>query len=244
MSTPTIRLAEFAGYLETPGIYTLKGRVYYTSGTGTYYPSNGTRALLVEVVAGGGGGGSVVNAATQAGVGGGGGGGGGYNRKFITSVADSYDYQIGAGGLGGLAGPTANNGATGGSTTFSNTTVGINLIATGGVGGSGLTAAATDSYYNYHTGGTGSGGDTGGLIAGLKGGPRSRGTFSAYVGGLGGASVFGHGDGSQGGSNGDGVDGNRYGAGGGGAATDNITINDRYSGGNGFSGIIIITEYY
>jgi hypothetical protein len=217
--------------------YTLKGITYLTSGTGaTYDTPDYVRAIYVECVGGGGGGGGVDGQGAGTGVGGGGGAGGGYVAKLITSPSNSYTYTIGAGGTGGAAG--ANGGAVGGDTTFTDGT--ITLTATSGNGGNGLTASASNAYYNQSTGGDGTGGDVG--IGGQRGGARSRGNFAQYYGGYGGGSVFGQGGGGNAGTNSSGGNGTNYGGGGGGGANDGTTSN--YAGGNGFQGVIRITEYY
>jgi len=217
--------------------YTLKGITYLTSGTAATYttPAN-VRAIYVECVGGGGGGGGVDGQGSGTGGGAGGGAGGGYVAKLITSPSATYTYTIGAGGTGGAAG--ANGGTVGGDTTFTDGT--ITLTATSGNGGGGITASASNAYYNQATGGDGIGGDVG--IGGQRGGARSRGTFVQYYGGYGGGSFFGQGGGGNAGTNASGGNGTNYGCGGGGGANDATTSN--YAGGNGYQGVIRITEYY
>lgn len=229
----------FAGPVAASGTdaYLLKNITYLPPGTSLTYttPAN-VRAIYVECVGGGGGGGGVDGQGAGTGAGAAGGGGGGYVAKLITSPSASYTYTTGAGGTGGAAG--ANNGTTGGNTTFTDGT--LTLTADGGIGGTGHTAAASNAYYNQVAGGDGSGGDV--VIGGQNGGARSRGNFTQYYGGYGGGSIFGQGNGGYGGSNSAGSAGIRYGGGGGGAAADGISSN--YAGGAGFQGVIRITEYY
>jgi hypothetical protein len=217
--------------------YHLKGITYLTSGTSATYttPSN-VRAIYVECIGGGGGGGGVDGQGAGTGAGAGGGGGGGYVAKLITSPSASYTYTVGAGGTGGASG--ANNGANGSATTFTDGT--ITLTADGGNAGGGHTASASNAYYNQVAGGDGSGGDI--VVGGQKGGARSRGNFVQYYGGYGGGSFFGQGGGGNGGTNATGTAGTRYGCGGGGGGVDSTTTN--YAGGDGYQGVIRITEYY
>jgi hypothetical protein len=107
---------------------------------------------------GGGGGGGAVN--SQGGWGGGGGGSGGYVESYITSLAASYAYTVGAGGGGGTGGATTGGGGGSGiiiveenyavSVTSSNYTITYLMVAGGGSGG-----------------GYGGGGGAGGLLTGL-----------------------------------------------------------------------------
>ncbi len=219
--------------------YLLKGITYLTSGTGaTYTTPAGVRALYVEVVGGGGGGGGVDGVGAGSGAAGGGGGGGGCGAILITSPAASYTYTIGAGGTGGAAG--ANNGTNGGNSTFSDGT--LTVTGEGGVSGQGLTAASGYALYTERSGGEASGtGVT--VIAGLRGGARQRGAWAQVIGGYGGCSpLFGQGGGGEGGNVSNGFAGTTYGAGGGGAAVDGVSTN--YAGGDGYQGVIRITEYY
>jgi hypothetical protein len=229
----------------------LKNIVVYTSGSGTYNPSNGITSILVQGVGGGGGGGGSNFTGTGVGNGSaaGGGGAGGYFCIFIplASLAASYAYVIGAGGTSAAA----QAGGNGGNTTF--TTVQGTLVGGGGVG-------AVAGYTGVLSQGSTPGGIGGGFsnpyVApcgsyGISGGDGSPSVclgpsqvigFFSSIPGNGGSSVFGEGGVTQnlllapGGSNGKG-----YGSGGSGAIC--YTLNNNKAGGSGASGIIIIYEY-
>ncbi len=102
--------------------------VQILSGAGTYTPTPGTAAIIVEGWGGGGGGSGVANANVNEVNLGGGGGGGGYGFKRLTSGFAGLAYSVGAGGTGGAAGNNA--GQPGGATTFGS------YSAPGGLGGS------------------------------------------------------------------------------------------------------------
>jgi hypothetical protein len=194
----------------------------FFSGTGYYNANVMVRYVIVEIIAGGGGAGG------NSGVYGGGGGGSGGYQKFIFVPSGSYFYSIGAGGSGGIGvgAGTANDGVTGGDTTFGSTTV---FRGSRGKGASGSTTEAL--------GGTGGSGGTAGpnnvrLISGLSG--ESRPYFN-YVRGVGGNSPFGF---AKPGS--DTFSQSHYGCGG--SSGSGAISGD--SGGDGGSGFILITEYY
>ena len=70
------------GSWNAPAGLTLTGfQIFTTAGSGTYTPTAGTVAILVEITAGGGGGGGVAAAASSVAAAGGG-GSGSYQRKF------------------------------------------------------------------------------------------------------------------------------------------------------------------
>lgn len=126
-------------------------QVFSTSGSGTYTPTAGTKSILVKLWGAGGGGGqaSYSNCAgfNQSG---GGGGSGGYSEGFISSVAASYSYTVGAGGTGTYSGTGCPTGANaGGATTFGGV-----FTANGGGGGN----AGNSSTQVGGSGGTASGG--------------------------------------------------------------------------------------
>ena len=102
----------------------------FTSGIAQTYtkPANVT-SILVEVIGGGGGGGGAAVSFGSLGAGSGG-DAGGYARLYVASASSTYTYTVGAAGSGGSSG--ANNGASGGTTSF-----GRSLQATGGGGGFG-----------------------------------------------------------------------------------------------------------
>ena len=81
-------------------------------GCGSGQPNGGGTNAVANSGAGGGGGGSTAAGNTY---GGGGGGAGGYIKAFISSLAASYSYAVGAGSAGGSAGPQGYTGGAGGS---------------------------------------------------------------------------------------------------------------------------------
>lgn len=187
----------------------------------------GLKYIVVEMVGGGGGG---AGGGISKGQIGGGGGAGGYTRKIIpASVLNSTENIVV--GIGGTGGPI--NGGAGTNGSFSS--FGTFCSATGGNGAqSSVYANAPGGTGGIGTGGdiniTGSGGAGGGII----------GSGIAIAGGLGGSSFFGGGAaGSAIDSNG--WDGSNYGGGGSGGSYTNTT---RRYGGNGASGVVIITEQY
>lgn len=95
--------------------------------SGTYTPSTGMVAAIIECQAPGGGGGGASNPGT-----GGCGGGGGWSRKLVsaTDVGSSQTVTVGAVGAAGASGN--HDGGTGG-----DTSVGALCVAHGGVGGGG-----------------------------------------------------------------------------------------------------------
>lgn len=106
--------------------------------SGTYTPTSGTRAILVECVGGGGAGGSCATGATNSAAGGGG-SAGGYSVSWLTGAAikSSYAVVVGDGGTPAAAGSGA--GGNGGNTTFDSPSV---CTAIYGHGGEGDTVAA------------------------------------------------------------------------------------------------------
>lgn len=208
-------------------------RTVYLSGSGTYTPPPGCKAILVECVGGGGSGGSVAGVASASGVGGAG-AGGSYANKLIASPAASYAYVVGAGGAAPAAG--ANNGNAGGDTTFGATLV----VAKGGGGGNGITAS---TIYEGAAGGVAQAGSVGDVtIAGSDGTTGISLSATAQVPSLGGAAASGGGSTRPGNSlsTGGGA-GKAPGGGGTGAAANSATSQP---GGAGAGGIIVITEFY
>ena len=199
---------------------------------GTYVPRPNMLYCIIECVGGGGGGGGAQATTNYAR--GGGGGGGGYSRTLATAsdIGTKKTVTIGAGGSGGASG--ANDGSAGGATS-----VGSLCVANGGSGGIGCTAAATNP-----SGGAGGAAGTGNIVAA----PGNYGLFGVWAsigtvilpGGAGGNSVFGQG-GQASIQNAAGVSGSGYGAGGSGGAS--WTDSTSKAGGNGLSGIVIITEF-
>lgn len=201
--------------------------------SGTYTPTSGMIQCVIEMVGGGGGGGGSLA------IGAGGGGGGEYAKGLFSAatIGASQTVTIGAGGSG-ASGPTS-NGTNGGTTS-----VGSLITAIGGSFG------ASNNNANYFSlGGIGGSGGSGGNFR-TSGGPGAVGTFTSNggandvsVGGQGGASFLGFGGISPGLTSSAGsVPGNAaLGYGGGGSGGASRTTNT--TGGNGFAGYVIITEY-
>lgn len=202
---------------------------------GTYTPTTGMLYCVIEVVGnGGGGGGTASTSAGQFAVAGGG-GAGEYARGVFTAatIGASQSITFGATGTGATAG--ANSGTAGGTVA-----VGAIISAAGGGGGSGGSATSSGSTVGGGTGGTGG---TGGSFRGqgMVGflGLCSTG-LSILSSGYGGSSFFGQGGPGQGGGAAGG-NGYGYGSGGGGGASGSGDV--AHAGGNGATGIVVITEY-
>jgi hypothetical protein len=186
----------------------------------------------VRVVGGGGGaGGSVAVAgesASQAG-----GGGGGYAEAWMTwgQLAAIESVTVGAGGAGGVG---ANDGATGGPSSF-----GAWAVGNGGLGSLNLmTSAATPSTVPAQLGGNATATD--GLV--VRGGPSQpaiRLSAAAGTSGKGGDSMLGYGGPGRS-SSGNGQPGQSYGGGGGGSLANNAST----TGGAGAGGIVIVDVYF
>jgi hypothetical protein len=168
--------------------------------------------------AGGGGGGNYVQGAS------GGGGGGGYSEEILfVTPGSSIVVTVGQGGLGGgnsSVSASANNGLSGGSSSFGNL-----ISATGGVGGFGSLTGS------YGVGGIGGRGYGNSLVA--AGGLGSAGFTigTSGLGGAGGAAAMG----GAGGAAGPGYSGSFPGGGGGGGINNN-------QGGVGANGVVVV-EY-
>lgn len=211
----------------------LKSFQIFTSGTAaTYTKPAGVTSILVEVLGGGGGGGGTSGASSSLSCGAGG-GGGGYARLYVSSASSTYTYTIGGGGAGGVAGNNA--GTSGGTTTFSASS----LQATGGAGGIGGAANTAGIQGVGTVGGVGSNGNFN-----CNGQPGTGGnTFGAVVNsgvpGFGGSSLYGGGGVPPSTNNNAGNPGQVYGGGGSGAFSN--TVNQ--AGGSGAGGLIIVWEF-
>lgn len=235
--TPRQPLNSVPYALNVAGNGQLIGMRVLTYPTASYVPSSGVRAILVECVGGGGGGGGAAQSSTESGAACGG-GGGGYCRKFITSLASSYQVSIANYATGGLAGN--NNGQSGNNTTFGNPPI---LTAYGG--GPGMGTSGSSSSYICWTGGGNAGTATGGDIN-IQGGDGSLGIQIAQdsnISGTGGNAGGGYGFGGKSVYSGgiDGDAGTGYGGGGSGATT--VHNGTDRAGGNGTAGVIVIWEY-
>lgn len=202
--------------------------------TATYAVTTGTRGLLVEMWGGGGGGGGCAGSATQAG-GGSGGASGSYARKFYTSTTATYLYCLGAGGAGATAG--ANNGTAAGPSTWANAAI----IAPGGGGGFAGTLGTVA--FNGPRGGSPGAISTGGDVnaTGTNGGPAYVNSATDSRGGPGGPSQLGGGA-DYTSANADGLAATSPASGGSGGRV--ASVNTNRAGGNGATGLIIVTEIY
>jgi hypothetical protein len=197
--------------------------------SGTYVPTPGTNAAIVEVVGGGGGGGGTPATGANQGSASGGGGAGGYGKCLATTIPNSVPVTIGSGGVGGVGG---NYGASGGTTSF-----GSLLAAYGGNGGTPGVAATV--FPDFRNGGNGGAqGQVNGAIelavgAGGPGRPSLMPNYANALAGAGGDSFFSggpvFGDGSRGGCGGSGN-----------SAGQNLGA---HSGFAGAGGIVLIAEY-
>lgn len=204
------------------------------TGNGTYTPTSGMQYCIMEVVGGGGGGGGCAAGAANSLGGGGGGGGGGYSREVVTAatVGASQSVTVGGGGSGGGAGGGGNPGGT--------SSVGSILSATGGNGGGGLTGSTA---FRSIPGGSGGAGASGGFNTNGGQGLYSitSGSTQAGSSGAGGNSYFGGGGYQRNGTTAQtGANGTAYGGGGSGGLCTNAS---NASGGTGFDGIVVITEF-
>lgn len=212
-------------------LFTLAGLVavqVFTSGSGTYTPTTGTKAALA-IVQGGGAAGQTIGGTDAVG---GGGGAGGCAIKLLTGAnVAAQAYSVGAGGTAAAAGNSGANSTlsvpsgtmTGGGGTFGAESSASASVGTSGDGGAG---------------GTASGGDLN--MPGGDGHPGVIFDTSLGLGGNGGDSFLGKG--GRGGSNDEaGTDGKVYGGGGGGGHAAGAT--DR-NGGAGANGVIYIIEFY
>jgi hypothetical protein len=209
-----------------PSSFQINQIVLDTPGSGTYTPTSGMTQCIVECLGGGGGGSSSVTVPGNIASGGYGGNAGGYCKKLFDAAAigASQPYVIGAGGVGGANTGSGHPGTDGAATTFGTSPF---LTANGGPGATGSTTLV---------GGLGVGGDlnlqggTGGFsYVQQPGSPPGN-----YIGGIGGSCTYGTAAPSF--PSTPVIQGSGYGFGGGGST---------YSGygGDGGSGLIIITEY-
>lgn len=183
--------------------------------SGTWTRPSGCKTVIIEVQgAGGGGGGGDQGVAP-----GGGGGGGGYARKVldVTGIASST-ITVGAKGTKGALG--GGDGTDGGDSSWAD---GTNTIT--GAGGNKGTGAGN--------GGSGGGGTNGDMnVTGGNGG------YGNVEYGPGGGSFMGSPGFRLSTTYGDGLG---YGSGGAGGFADG---SNEYAGGDGFGGVVIVTEFY
>lgn len=210
-----------------------------------YTPTPGMVTAIVECVGGGAGGAGIYF--TTATIGNGpGGGAGGYSRKFIrasdvVAAGGTLNIIIGAGGVGGAA--PASQGLTSGGA-GGDTSAGALCLARGAPASA--TGAANAAYAGSPGGPATGTGDI--VVAGSPSDGGTNGPATGTAGGFGGGanSYFGGGGRANSWATGStaSLPGNAatgYGSGGGGAATNTATAGA--AGGNGFPGIVIVTEY-
>lgn len=219
--------------------YAVRGPPIIRTTGGAYAPTAGCRAIIVEVQGAGGSGAASSNAGGAASAGGGG-AEGGWAIKFIANPRPAT-ITVGAGGTAPSAG--ANNGNTGGSSSY---TDGTNTItANGGAGGVNLTSTNAAIFAGaVGLGGTASGGDIN--VRGSPGGqPIVAGGLTAF-GGAGAGSRFGSGgapnSATGSGNSNAGSSGTGYGSGSGGAR--NGSAGAQQPGVDGQPGVVIITELF
>ena len=203
--------------------------------TGTYTPTAGLVYATVEIIGGGGGGAGSSATTPTSYAAAAGGGGGAYAKKTFSAatLGVSQTVTIGAGGAGGV-GPAA--GGNGGTSSF-----GTLLVVTGGALGGASGASATSFFTMGGAGGTvATLGDVN--IAGEEGTKGAGIPPYGYVsGGGGGSSQLGRGAPSvQLTSAGNTALAN---SGGGGSGSSSLQGGPQINGGNGGSGVCIVTEY-
>lgn len=206
---------------------------------GTYTPTPDLQYAIIECIGGGGaGGGAVTTIIGETSVGGGG-GAGEYARGVFSAgtIGASQAVTIGSGGTG-VAGATGNNGGT--------TSLGALITAFGGLGG---ITGSPNPFISFAVGGSGGTGGAGGSLrsAGNPGGSGfATPLINTEVGisGYGGISVLGSGASSVANTlNTSTAGSNAAGYGSGGSGGLNFPGKTQVAGGNGTSGIVIITEY-
>jgi hypothetical protein len=226
------------GTWASPGndVNTITVQTFSSATTTTYTPSSGLLYADVYVTAGGGGGGGAqAGAAPQAAAAGGGGAGSTsivYGMTAAT-IGASQSVTIGDGGNGGTAG--ANNGSTGGASSF-----GALITTNGGGGGTGATSISGACIPK--NGGSGGAAGSGGSVNMTGGGGIygvANGVSTVLNSGGGGCSFWGSGVAGVATSSA-GTAGTTYGSGGAGAGA---TVTTDRAGGKGAVGLIVVVEY-
>jgi len=212
---------------------------------GTYTPTTGMKVCRVQLRGSGAAGGGTPTSGATSGTSGGGGGGGMYGEAWYTAatIGASKAVVIGSGGTGSTN-AAGGNGAT---STFGSTL----LSVSGGLGG---TVGLSQTFSTFEPGGIG--GSTGSAASNIgtavfnEGQPGGNGFYCtswAAIGGLGGACGDGSGNhnipAENGGSGSDGLSAPANSGAGGTGSSIQGTIGSVQKGGNGGSGICIITEY-
>lgn len=201
---------------------------------GAYTPNPNASFAIIEAIGGGGGGGGAASTTISQVAPAQGGGAGSYAKARYSPLA-SQTVTIGAGGAGGVAG--ANNGTTGGQTTF-----GAIITCPGGIGGQGASAQTPPFFFGANGGSSAATTTALGLIlsAGAPGGMGIGLTNADFIGGVGASSTFGGGAGPVSGTS-PGIAATTKGAGGSGALSANNSV--ATAGGNGAGGLVVVYEF-
>ena len=194
---------------------------FYLTSSATHTPQAGISRIEFEVFGAGGGGGGC--AGTTANTKAGGGGGGGYVFSSTETIAASYTVTVGAGGGGGAAG--VNNGEDGGDSIVTDG-ASYTLTATGGGGGGGVAGGFTGSAGIF---GTGTGGEVNSDASDNT--DSAGGGYSIYNGATLAVATS------------DGQDASTLGNGGSGG-WNILSSQAARAGGDGFAGLVRVTEYY
>jgi hypothetical protein len=229
------RLLRTAVYTNVGGtqFVSINGGTATTTGATTHVPLAATTTIIGEAQGGGGGGGGGSGAGASAVSMGAPGGAGSYGKAMwsIGVFGASQSISVGAGGSGAVS--AGANGAT--------SSIGALLSAPGGQGGgisNNVTPPSVNGNGAVSTAVTGSG-----ILYSIRG-TTVQATFglstSAGIAGNGGASPYGAG-GSGPGLNTNGTNAANYGSGGSGVLVNQAGGNG--TGGNGFAGIVTISEY-
>ncbi|MFM0495583.1 hypothetical protein [Paraburkholderia caledonica] len=211
----------------------VNGAAFTTTGATVFTPLSGTNTIIGEAQGGGGGGGGASGAGATTVSMGAPGGSGSYGKAIwaIGVFGASQSITVGAGGVGAVS--AGANGAT--------SSIGTLLTSPGGIGGgisNNVTPPSVNGNGSFSSAVTGTGilyscrGIANQVTMGLS--------TSSGIGGNGGSSQFGTG------ANGPGINTNgasavNYGTGGSGVVVNQSGGNG--TGGSGFAGIVIISEY-
>lgn len=224
------------------GALTVQTNVYASPGVTVWNKPANCLWVDVIVIGGGGGGGGAksIFSGTAAGIGGGGGGGGVAIKKFLASaLSASETVTVGAGGTAGNGTSLANGGA-GGQSVFGTSVL---LDATGGSGGITANGTTIPVYGSGVSGGAGSSGQPN--VSGRYGEIGFLNSAGYGLGGYGGDSGLGYGQGGKQvafSSLANGVNG-ELGGGGSGAVSSWALGGGSVNGGAGGNGMVIVYSY-
>jgi len=221
----------------------VKVQSFITAGTYNYVPSAGVTSVIVEVIGGGGGSGGAISATNGYCNATGGAGAGAYAKSFYTA-AEIGNLQVVVVGVGGTLAAAGALGGTGGTSSF-----GTLISCTGGIGSQ--LVSATPVPQIGALGGTATGGNIVN-IPGQSGGVSSvftQSTQSFATSGAGGSTLYGAGGAAVANSNvvgGAGYianPGTGYGGGASGSASFADIAGPNPTGAQGFSGLVLVTEF-